>query len=129
MFVYFIFGTVSQTAQLSTTDYVLLGMYVLVAASGLLMATSDLPHWLTVTDTNLVLYIGPFRSAVPIHSIRRIKRFDYGRGMLKMSQLRLELDYGKFGKAARATDEDAFIAALLSRNPAIEVVAASKASR
>lgn len=106
------FRQVSSTAQLSTSDHGLVGLYCVFVASGLMIARLDLPHWLTMIETDPVMYIGPFRSAAPISGIRRIKRFDYKRDVLAGSERRLELACKKFkGKVARPADEETFIVA------------------
>jgi len=120
--VYFISDTLFPTARLSTGDYWRLGVYGLVVVFSLIASLVDLPHWVSVSETDLVMHVVQFRGVVPISGIRLIKRVDYGRGVLAMSQRRLEIFYGKLAIAVRPVDEEAFLAALTSRNPAIEVV-------
>jgi membrane protein YdbS with pleckstrin-like domain len=101
------------------------GNWIAAAVTGLVLA---LTVWLftgtayDVSPTELVVRSGPLRARVPIASIRRISASRTILAGPALSLRRLEIDYAKYDTAiVSPADQSAFIAALVARNPDIEV--------
>jgi hypothetical protein len=66
---------------------------------------------------------GPLRARLPIASIRRISRSSTLLAGPALSLRRLEVDHGKYDTAIVSPhDQAGFIAALVERNPTIEIL-------
>lgn len=75
-----------------------------------------------VDTETLVVRSGPIHGRVPIASIRRISRSSTLLAGPALSLRRLEVEYGKYDTAIVSPhDQAGFIAALVARNPAIEI--------
>lgn len=76
----------------------------------------------TITGPDLTIRSGPFRTTIPIASIRRIRASRTLLAGPALSLRRLELDHGTYDVAiVSPKDRDGFVAALVARNPAITV--------
>lgn len=101
----------------------------LVVAAGVTALVLALAIWIfagtayDVEAETLVVRSGPFRARLPIASIRRISRSSTLLAGPALSLRRLEVDHGKYDTAIVSPhDQAGFIAALVERNPTIEIL-------
>lgn len=109
-------------APKSTLSVVLSSIQLLLCLPALVF--SLLRQSLSLTDTDLVLHTGPFKSKrIPISGIVRVRTVDaWGDSMSSNKKQALKLTHGVSEQTVVSpVDRDAFIAALRARNSGIAV--------
>ena len=89
-------------------------------ATGLLLWL-PIETWYGVTDTDVIVHCGPFRTSVPISSIRMVRPTRTAVSAPALSLDRLELTHAGGVLVISPADSAGFIRALRERHPAVNV--------
>jgi len=103
-----------------------LAIVPLMTTGLLLWLLSD--TWYGITDTDLIVHCGPFRTSVPISSIRAVRPTRTVCSAPALSLDRLELTYAGGTLVISPADKAGFIRALRERKAAVEVAPIEKPS-
>lgn len=121
------FGPVILALALIVAEYRVAPAASLAVAGAVCVGIFALFVWLVlgtsyeVTATELVVRSGPIRAAIAISAIRKVRRSSTILAGPALSLHRLEIDHGRYDTAiVSPRDIDGFVAALVSRNPAID---------
>lgn len=125
------FGPVILALALIVAEYRVTPTTSLVVGGAVCVGIFALFGWVIfgtsydMTATELVVRSGPIRATISISSIRKLRQSSTILAGPALSMQRLELDYGKYDTAiVSPRDVEGFVAALVARNPAIEVSSA-----
>jgi hypothetical protein len=123
-----VFGPFVVGFWFTVRDYLSAPHWAFLLGAGMCVLALVVCGWLflgtsyTVTAADVIIRCGPMHITIPLASIRVVARSSSLISAPALSLRRLELKYGKYDTLlVSPLDQTGFIAALLARNPAIEV--------